>query len=440
MLAVAIIVIVSSIRISESSVVLVANGVMCAERLPFVRGDLNASSPPGIAVGWNPALDAHERQHAEWLMRFSNVSGSSATTLLEIQWNFASGWKSMRQRFVDAIAVGESVAWTITSPTTGAVRNVTGEWRFSSLSGDLTSRLAAFDATELTRSVAPSQCLSANDGILGAPANRDETIDGGDGMQLGGHLAWGLGNWADSDAEHCPILHLGPSAESIVSFKENPAALRLVISIPSPPTSAPTQAPTTAPTTAAPSNAPSAAPSTNPTLPTPTGPLLTDAQLTLVLTAGGGVCIVAMVCAGIIFAAVCGMLCLRQDCRSFARRRWQKKVLPVDWDASLRDSRSAAAAASVQLTRFKERALAQARSDSRLRQAGVPLADTDAANAGSDARRDAVAKELQSLCEIGYLSESDAARAAEHLDVLDSLSTLVAAGIITEADAESALQ
>jgi hypothetical protein len=148
-----------------------------AERLHYGPGALTTSSSAFLST------DLKDIVHDSW---FQEVALDGTNVDFTIVWQFSSA-KTLAQRFADAVAVGESVTWTIVDGATTQVIN--GTWRFSNSAGITTAR---FDTS--------GERFSNDDGIWGAGT----LVDGNNGSSCGSGsgVSWGVGNCNGSDSFH----------------------------------------------------------------------------------------------------------------------------------------------------------------------------------------------------------------------------------------------
>ena len=140
-----------------------------AERLSFGPGALTPASSAFLST------DFKDRVHDSWIQEVA-LDGTNVDFTLH--WQFSSA-KTLAQRFEDAVAVGESVTWTIIDGATTQVIN--GTWRFSNGAGITTAR---FDTSGTS--------FSNDDGIWGAG-----TLVDGNSSCVG--VSWGVGNCNSTD-------------------------------------------------------------------------------------------------------------------------------------------------------------------------------------------------------------------------------------------------
>ncbi|GAA5508449.1 PKD domain-containing protein [Novipirellula caenicola] len=112
------------------------------------------------------------------------VTSDGSTELFTIDWQFSST-KTLEQRFIDAVATGEAVTWTVTSSAFGT-QVYNGTWRFSNSAGDMASRFAGTSA---------DPDFSNDDGIWGGG---NGIVDGNGGSDS--NVAWGHSNWQSGDS------------------------------------------------------------------------------------------------------------------------------------------------------------------------------------------------------------------------------------------------
>ena len=145
-----------------------------AEQLHFGPGALTPASSAFLST------DFKDRVHDIWMQEVA-LDGTNVD--FTVHWKFSSA-KTLAQRFEDAVAVGESVTWTIIDGVTTQVIN--GTWRFSNGAGITTAR---FDTS--------GTHFSNDDGIWGAGT----LVDGNDSSSCTG-VSWGVGNCNSSDFGH----------------------------------------------------------------------------------------------------------------------------------------------------------------------------------------------------------------------------------------------
>lgn len=132
--------------------------------------------------------------HNQWLQRGVDNTG----TLYEIAWQFGDV-KSIAERFQNAVDIGESVQWTVTSPSIASPQSFSGTWRFSSGAGDLSSRFDGSSGTEFVTDAGP---VAPGNGIWGAG---NGVIDGTTPIAFPPvfppetNLEWGIGNLNGND-------------------------------------------------------------------------------------------------------------------------------------------------------------------------------------------------------------------------------------------------
>lgn len=145
-----------------------------AETLPYGPA---APNPAGPAFFSNATANL---THNVWTQEAFNASN---TLLYSITWQFADT-KTMQDRFVNAVNVGESVTWTVTAPSIVGSQVIVGTWRFSSTAGAIGTRFSGSGAN-----------FSADDGAWGAGTN----VNGATGASLT-TTAWGHGAWNTNDS------------------------------------------------------------------------------------------------------------------------------------------------------------------------------------------------------------------------------------------------
>ena len=145
-----------------------------AELLPYGPTPITTASSPFLST-----LNANTLSSV-W---YSQGVDGLGNVLYDIQWNFTSGAKTLAQRFVDAVAVGEAVNWTVTSPSSG-VQNYSGVWRFSDSAGITAATFLGSGSN-----------FSADDGIWGA----GNGVLNANGTSSPGNIAWGFGNIDGND-------------------------------------------------------------------------------------------------------------------------------------------------------------------------------------------------------------------------------------------------
>ena len=118
------------------------------------------------------------------------MTSDGETELFRIYWQF-SDWKSLEDRFVNAVAVGEAVDWLMVDAD-GSQHTYSGIWRFSDSAGISGSR---FTATG-------SQCCFSNDD--GAWGGGSGTINGDGGYAS---TYWGVGNFNSGDSTTCASIY-----------------------------------------------------------------------------------------------------------------------------------------------------------------------------------------------------------------------------------------
>lgn len=143
-----------------------------AENLPYAQ----AAVTPGVA-GVDTSLG--NILHNSW----TSIGSDSGGILYNIEWQFAST-KTLAQRFIDAVSIGEAVTWTVTSPSIVGSQVMSGTWFFSTGAGNMAARFAGGTGV-----------FSDDDGFWGAGVgvvDADSEITGVD--NLTGSARWGFGN------------------------------------------------------------------------------------------------------------------------------------------------------------------------------------------------------------------------------------------------------
>lgn len=203
----------------------VIGGDSCANTLFYGPQDVNKW---GSVDGQHPhyfSTTAGSVPHDTWLQ----VVTDGTREFFRIYWYFTSD-KTVQQRLVDAVSVGEKVTYKVvyTSLVSSAGVNqyYTGTWRFSSNSG--------ITATQLATSTSKC-CLSANGGVFGADKG---TIDGGFGYASSSF--WGMGNFGSDDPSNCFYMFV---SGDVWNPKYTNSKSYMYFDTFQPPTFAPTSAP-----------------------------------------------------------------------------------------------------------------------------------------------------------------------------------------------------
>jgi hypothetical protein len=185
----------------------------CAESLPFgnCNTPLTKDSDAFVCTNFRDVI------HDSFFQKFYVNDVLQFT----IDWNFQSGSKSLRDRFENAVAVGEEVKWVVNVPP--SLGNLFGViyaehhavWRFSKDS----NVHSAF--VQLTGSG-----LSGDDGSWGAAFNDASTeVDGSGGGSISG--GWGHENYNSGDSFMCENWY----ANGIKSKCRNGDTIRSVMSL-----------------------------------------------------------------------------------------------------------------------------------------------------------------------------------------------------------------
>lgn len=159
-----------------------------AGSLPYGPDMITESDSAYLATYLGPEM------HDRWLQRGVDGTGN---TLYEIDWQF-SDVKTVANRFQDAVDVGETVAWTVTSPL-APTQTYSGTWRFSSTADNLSSKFDGSSGTNFVTETFFGTTLLGT-GIWGAGPG---VVDGGNGdfdeatAAIGWN--WGFGNLNGSD-------------------------------------------------------------------------------------------------------------------------------------------------------------------------------------------------------------------------------------------------
>ncbi|ODT61890.1 hypothetical protein ABS71_16525 [bacterium SCN 62-11] len=155
-----------------------------AENLPYGP----TAVTPGVA-GLDTSLG--NVVHNSW----TSIGSDSNGLLYNIEWQFSST-KTLEQRFIDAVTVGEAVTWTVTSPLITGSQVMSGTWFFSHTAGDMAARFAGSgDGLFL------GSGFSADDGFWGAgDGTLDATREFGD--TIASNARWGFGNNASYDSDY----------------------------------------------------------------------------------------------------------------------------------------------------------------------------------------------------------------------------------------------
>lgn len=117
-----------------------------AETLPYGPTVITTASNAFLSTSYANSLHDHWTQVA---------TSDGSTELFKIEWQFASS-KTLKQRFIDSVAVGEPVTWTVTSAAFGT-QTYTGTWQFSNNAGDMAAKFAGSGSN-----------FSDDDGVWGA--------------------------------------------------------------------------------------------------------------------------------------------------------------------------------------------------------------------------------------------------------------------------------
>jgi hypothetical protein len=161
-------------QIASADLFAVTDRYEVAEQLSFGPGALTPASSAFLST------DLKDKVHDMWIQEVA-LDGTNVD--FTINWQFSSS-KTLAQRFADAVAVGESVTWTIIDGVTTQVIN--GTWRFSNSAGITTAR---FDTS--------GTYFSNDDGIWGAGT----LVDGNNTTSCDGSgVSWGVGNCNSSDS------------------------------------------------------------------------------------------------------------------------------------------------------------------------------------------------------------------------------------------------
>ncbi|MEC5126878.1 autotransporter-associated beta strand repeat-containing protein [Verrucomicrobiales bacterium BCK34] len=120
--------------------------------------------------------------HDSW----TQVASAGGGELFTIEWQFAD-IKTVEQRMVNAVNVGEAVTWTVTSAAHGT-QVYSGTWRFSTGAGNLATRFAGSGGN-----------FSWDDGVWGAGNGLVNADLGTSPSGVEGNIQWGHGNFDSSD-------------------------------------------------------------------------------------------------------------------------------------------------------------------------------------------------------------------------------------------------
>ncbi len=120
------------------------------------------------------------------------VTSDGVNEIFRIFWTFST-MKTLSDRFVDAVQVGERVSYRVVE-STGQERSFSGTWRFSSRSA-ITA--ATFDTTET------KCCFSEDDAAWGGGKG---IVDGANANSVYNTNFWGMGNF-DGDETSCRAFY-----------------------------------------------------------------------------------------------------------------------------------------------------------------------------------------------------------------------------------------
>lgn len=217
--------------IASEELFAVIGGFECAESLYYGPSPIStAGSADGRAYYLCTNTASGNTAHSDWLQIVTDTANNE---LFRIYWTFASS-KTLSQRFVNAVAVGEAVSYRVVDTTglagaAGQEYFFSANWRFSNG--------AAITASKFTVS-ASTIGFSSDDGAWGAATG---SIDA-NGVRPSSF--WGQGNFdgVDSDCSHVYVngLWVSSAGRSFLYLRKAiaPSALPTVS-----PSAVPTQAP-----------------------------------------------------------------------------------------------------------------------------------------------------------------------------------------------------
>lgn len=151
-----------------------------AQNLPYAQAPVT-SGIAGLDTSLGGVL------HDSW----TSIGSDSGGILYNIEWQFSST-KSLAQRFIDAVAGGEAVTWTVTGPSIIGSQIMSGIWFFSDGAGDMASRFAGGTGN-----------FADDDGFWGAGVgviNANQGFTGVDNITPSAR--WGFGNSDGSDSTY----------------------------------------------------------------------------------------------------------------------------------------------------------------------------------------------------------------------------------------------
>lgn len=145
--------------IVNTSMFAVLSGVACAEKLPYSEALVEEDGPAGLTTA------LANTTHTRWVQEVFPTGAAGSADDLTIEWRF-NGSATLRERFISATSVGESVRWLILWRGTSHEKH--GVWRFSSAA-------ALAMQSKWNRSITASGGFSPEDGAWGAAS---DVVDG----------------------------------------------------------------------------------------------------------------------------------------------------------------------------------------------------------------------------------------------------------------------
>eukprot|EP00401_Gymnodinium_catenatum_P045779 CAMPEP_0117528750 /NCGR_PEP_ID=MMETSP0784-20121206/37474_1 /TAXON_ID=39447 /ORGANISM="" /LENGTH=222 /DNA_ID=CAMNT_0005325043 /DNA_START=1 /DNA_END=669 /DNA_ORIENTATION=+ len=167
--------------ISATGVLFARIGSECAEAVSYGPEVITAT---GSSSGIPFYLSTHANANVASDTWTQIVTSDGTTELFRIVWQF-NDVKTVTDRIVNAVAVGEPVSYTVTEAGTGTTHSLASTWRFSS-----TSQVTAPQLATATTAC----CLSSDDGAWGAD---NTVVDGELPPFFDGQVSqfWGQANW-----------------------------------------------------------------------------------------------------------------------------------------------------------------------------------------------------------------------------------------------------
>lgn len=246
----------------------VTGGDACAVGLPYgPQAITEAGSADGYQYYLSTRTQSYAVPHTRWLQV---VTSNRYDEVFRIHWTFRTA-KTLAQRFADAVAMGEEVAYQVDELATGKTYYMNGTWWFSSKSK---ITLSTFDVTKTTYGFSYKGGMwAAGTGVM-------------DGADYSYGSWWGMISMDYTDTE---CRYIRTNGRGGYTYAEPRPSSYMYYFAQAPPTPMPTPMPTTGQPTRRPTPAPMFVPSPKPSA-VPTATPTVDGQQQLFAVVGGDSC------------------------------------------------------------------------------------------------------------------------------------------------------